>query len=48
MNDIHEQLKEAILLLTDKQLDYVLKHIDEVLANEETREDQQKEARRYE
>lgn len=48
MKNIREQLKEEILLLTDKQLDYVLKHIDEVLANEETREDQQKEARRYE
>lgn len=40
MNDIHEQLKEEILLLTDKQLDYVIMRVEELLADEEVNEDQ--------
>lgn len=40
MNDIHEQLKEAILSLTDEQLDYAIKRVDELLANEEVNENQ--------
>lgn len=45
MNDIHEQLKEAILSLTDEQLDYVIERVNELLADEETKEAQE-EARR--
>ena len=40
MKSIQEQLKEEILLLTDEQLDYVIKRVDELLANEEMNEDQ--------
>lgn len=45
MNDIHEQLKEAILSLTDEQLDYVIKRVDELLANEEVNENQKEAGR---
>ena len=47
MNDIHEQLKEAILSLTDEQLDYVIMRVDELLADDEVNEDRE-EAQRYE
>jgi len=47
MNDIHEQLKEAILSLTDEQLDYVIMRVEELLADEEVNEDRE-EAQRYE
>ena len=45
MKNIHERLKEEILLLTDEQLDYVIKRVDELLADEEAKEAQE-EARR--
>lgn len=45
MKSIQEQLKEEILLLTDEQLDYVIKRVEELLAEDETNE-KQKEARR--
>ncbi len=48
MKNIHERLKEEILLLTDEQLDYVIKRVEELLANDEANEEQQKEAPRYE
>lgn len=48
MKNIREQLKEEILLLTDEQLDYVIKRVEELLANDEANEEQQKEAPRYE
>ena len=48
MKNIREQLKEEILLLTDEQLDYVIARVEELLADEETEDDQQKEAQRYE
>ncbi len=45
MKNVHEQLKEEILLLTDEQLDYVIKRVEELLAEDETNE-KQKEAGR--
>lgn len=49
MNDINEQLKEAIASLTDEQLDYVIMRVKELLAaNEDANEDQQEEAQQYE
>ena len=48
MKNIRERLKEEILLLTDKRMDYVLKHLEEILANEEAEEDQQKEIQQHE
>lgn len=49
MENIREQLKEEILILTDKQMDYVLKCLKELQDGEETTPKQQKEeARRYE
>lgn len=35
MKTIQEQLEEEILLLTDKQLDYVLKRVEEILSDAE-------------
>ena len=40
MKNIHERLKEEILLLTPEQLDYVIKRVEELLANEKMNEDQ--------
>lgn len=45
MKSIQERLKEEILLLTDEQLDYVIERVNELLADEETKEAQE-EARR--
>ena len=36
MKTIQEQLEEEILLLTDKQLEYVLKRVEDLLSEEET------------
>lgn len=41
MKSIQERLKEEILLLTDEQLDYVIKRVNELLADEETKEAQE-------
>ena len=45
MKNIHERLKEEILLLTPEQLDYVIKRVDELLANKEMNEDQKEAGR---
>ena len=41
MKSIQERLKEEILLLTDEQLDYVIERVNELLADEETKEAQE-------
>ncbi len=48
MKNIREQLKEEILSLTDKQLDYVIKCVEELLADEEANEERREEVQRYE
>lgn len=48
MKSIQEQLKEETLLLTDEQLDYVIARVEELLAEDETNEDQQKEVQQHE
>ena len=45
MKNIRERLKEEILLLAPEQLDYVIKCVDELLANKEMNEDQKEAGR---